>query len=86
MKKFLTMLEALDAKAQALDARYWVPLMRQADRYARRGGHRAGKRGYRLEAAQRPAYDLIIDVRHQLNAWWDVYNREGIQAAIALSY
>lgn len=86
MNKIKTILWTIDAKAQDLDARHWQSMLRYADRYVRRGGHRKGRHSRIPAAAQMDAPTLILWARRELNNWYKTLEYDGIQAAIALGY
>lgn len=74
MKKFLN---AIDDKAQALDARYWQAFLRHLDRYGRKGRHhdRPGSvSGYAMRAW----------LKERSDKWQETCDHYGINAAIDL--
>jgi hypothetical protein len=86
MNKIKTILWAIDAKAQDLDARHWQRMLRYADQYARRGRHHRGRRGWVPVPEQMDATTLILWARRELNNWYKTLEYDGIGAAIALEY
>lgn len=79
MKKIMSILEAIDAKAQEFDAKHWQSWLRYADRYFRKGRHHDAPdtvSGYAMRAW----------LKANLDHWEDVRSRYGIEAAINLGY
>lgn len=71
-------LDAIDLRAQKLDARHWQPLMLRLDRYTRQGRHQdrpGAVSGRALVAAHRPLTE----------EWGHVFATRGIRAAIELN-